>query len=124
MVSSTKVTPDENPKYHVDQGKETLDKLFILSIVEAKKYFPSDESRVCFPTKFAVYRSKQFKKLYTDQMLVFGGSCFWSLRSAGYSQSWCTLVCENGEINNVGVGSAYSDDEDKYAVRPAMWIDF
>ena len=74
-LETVTVSADKNPVYSTDPGKDTQDKVFLLSIDEANRYFASDADRVCMPTKTAVANGA-----YTD---IDTGICWWWLRSPG-----------------------------------------
>ncbi len=108
-IAQTTVTADKNPEYDTDPGNATTDKVFLLGIDEADKYFSSDSARQCEPTAFAVANGAKESD---------SGNCWWWLRSPGYLQhlaasvsSECYLYYEG---HNVNVGNS--------AIRPAMWI--
>lgn len=42
IILTTTVSADENPEYNVNPGSDTQDKMFLLSILEADKYFNSN----------------------------------------------------------------------------------
>ena len=44
MIQSTTLTADENPPYGTSPGNNTTDKVFLLGITEANKYFSTDEA--------------------------------------------------------------------------------
>lgn len=44
-IVTTTVPADKNPTYNTNPGKVTNDKVFLLSVAEVEKYFPTDESR-------------------------------------------------------------------------------
>ena len=113
------VSADKNPKYDTDPGNATKDKVFLLSIVEAEKYFASDEAekyfasdeaRMCVPTDYAVARGAYVN---SDN-----GTCWWWLRSPGYYQNYAADVLLSGDVYEDGYGVNHGD----CAVRPAMWI--
>ena len=104
------VSADKNPKYDTDPGNATKDKVFLLSIVEAEKYFASDEARMCVPTDYAVARGAYVN---SDN-----GTCWWWLRSPGYYQNYAADVLLGGDVYEDGYGVNHGD----CAVRPAMWI--
>ncbi len=87
------VPADENPYSSKNQGEDVDDRVFILSIKEAEKYFSSDESRI------ATYK---------------GQDSWWHLRSTG--DNVATYVDTKGDISN---GGGYKAER---GVRPAMWI--
>lgn len=102
-ISMVTVSPDRH-----SSGKETQDKIFLLSVDEAEKYFGSKEARECSPTNYAVSKGKEVKKL--------NGNCWWYLRTEGSWRSSAIYVDEYGKIDL---------DKDTYAcaIRPAMWIE-
>ena len=102
------VSADKNPRYDTDPGNATQDQVFLLSIVEAEKYFSSDSARQCRPTNYAVANGA-YKR---DNV------CRWWLRSPGLDQNDAAHVINDGDVyeygDNVSNGS--------HAVRPALWI--
>ena len=48
IIATTKVEAHENPMCNTDPGRDTRDKVFLLSAVEAEKYFPVNLDRRCF----------------------------------------------------------------------------
>lgn len=111
FISMAKVTADENPDYSFDQGNETQDKVFLLSIDEANKYFYADFSRRCKATDYA-YSLGAYKN--SDN-----GNCWWWLRTLGSSSSRAAFVNAFGYFSNSG-----NNVENSFgAIRPAVWID-
>lgn len=102
------VTVDRSP-YRTNPGNNTKDRVFLLSIAEAQKYFGSKSVRQCQGTVYC-FAQGAYK--------VGDGYCLWRLRSPG--SSGCTAyVYNDGSINEYG----YPVDEGTIAVRPALWID-
>ena len=112
LISTTTVTADKNPKYDKDQGKDTEDKIFLLSISEAEKYF-TNETRWCSPTDYAVANGAYKGDKYTNF------SCNWLLRTIGAYDGSVADVNQTGLIHEAG----FDVDDDDFAVRPAMLID-
>ena len=54
LIALTKVKNADNPKYGTDGGKDTEDRVFLLSLGEAERYFEDDEDRRAFPTEYAI----------------------------------------------------------------------
>jgi len=105
QIKETLVKAEQSPKYNTDPGNDTRDKIFLLNIQEAEKYFDSDDARICFPTKYAV----------TNGRLYHSGACCWWLRSPGYSDYLSSAIYLNGSICwNRGTG------EIRTVVRPAL----
>ncbi|HJI69622.1 MAG TPA: DUF6273 domain-containing protein [Oscillospiraceae bacterium] len=115
MIPTVTVSADNNPEYDTDPGNATKDKVFLLSIVEAEKYFTSDEARKCVPTEYAISNGA-----YTSDSYTKGGkaTCWWWLRSPGVSQRNAASVGSDGSVDRIGL-SVRSDDD---SVRPALWI--
>ena len=116
------VSADKNPKYpYTNPGEATKDKVFLLSIVEAEKYFASDEARMCVPTEYAISNGVFTSDLfitYTGESYTKCGkaTCPWWLRSPGDGQNYATTV----EVyKSIAIPPVNSDSN---AVRPAMWI--
>ena len=116
MIPTVTVSANKNPKYDTDPGNTAKDRVFLLSIVEAEKYFTSDEARKCIPTEYAL----SCGAAPSDDGQTKGGedTCYWWLRSPGYYQYDAAFVCIDGDIDEHGCGV----DRDDYAVRPEMWI--
>ena len=110
MIPSVTVSADENPHYSTNPGNATQDKVFLLSITEANKYFSPDSARQCKPTEYVV-ASGVWK---SDS-----GNCWWWLRSPGADQHCAASVLSTGAIADYGY-LVYIGDR---AVRPALWID-
>lgn len=108
QILSTTVTVDRSP-YRTNPGNNTKDRVFLLSIAEAQKYFGSDSARQCQGTAYC-FAQGAYK--------VGDGYCLWWLRSPG--SSGCTAyVYNDGSINDWG----HDVDNGTIAVRPALWID-
>lgn len=113
-IAKTIVTADKNPHqdfYGTNQGTNTSDKIFLLSLHEADKYFLSDGARQCMPTDYAVA-----KGAYIDSD---DGGCVWWLRTIGGYQYYPTSVGSDGYIAFYGGSS----DDGSICIRPALWID-
>jgi tetratricopeptide (TPR) repeat protein len=108
IISST-VTADKNPKYSTLPGKNTTDKVFLLSITEANKYFSSDNARQCQGTAYC-YAQGAYKGS--------NGNRWWWLRSPGLDSSRAADVDYVGSVSHLG----YGVDCGRGAVRPALWI--
>lgn len=119
LIQSTTLSADKNPEYSTDPGTATTDKVFLLSINEAEKYFNSDEARKCAPTAYA---KAQGALTSSDVYETPSGAatCWWWLRSPGYSQKGAAIVNCDGSVYYFGYGVDYDD----VSVRPALWISF
>lgn len=100
---------NDNTVYITENGTNTVDRVFLLSIYEANTYFKNDEDRILYPTELAVSQG-----VYVAE----NGGCWWWLRSPGSMNSYAADVDYGGDIDSYG--------SDKYeginAIRPAMWV--
>lgn len=99
----------KNVVYRTSNGGNTLDKVFLLSIEEAAKFFPNDESRIVKPTAFA--RSK-------GVFVAPNGNSWWWLRSSGTTESYAADVDYGGDVDSYGSEKFFGFN----CVRPAVWI--
>lgn len=122
ILTST-VPADMNPKYITNPGKETQDKIFLLSINEANKYFLFSGKIKCTPTSYATNNGAERNRK--------NGNCQWWLRSPDYDYTYASCVSDDGEISGRKVYNTSELElfgkkiymETELAVRPAMWID-
>lgn len=107
MIPTVMVLVDKNSTYNTNQGNTTEDKIFLLSVTEAKKYFDSNYTRQCEPTDYLVAK-------------WYGSSdyCSWWLRSLGCYYNIVGYVDNDGEVDECGTSVGGHE-----AVRPALWID-
>jgi len=110
LIPTVTVEAHANPEFDTDPGNATQDKVFLLSIDEANKYFSSDSARQCEPTDYA------FANGLDD---IDNGNCRWWLRSPGNDQDNAADVYVGGDVHELGVYVRGCN----CAVRPALWID-
>ncbi len=118
-IQDTEVSADKNPEYLVNPGKDTTDKVFLLSIPEAEQYFSTDEARKCVPTAYAIAQGA-----YTSNSDTSGGkaTCRWWLRSPGHDQDLAAFGAGDGSVYCRG-DLVYSDFVGFVVCdRPALWI--
>ena len=112
-ILQSDVSADKNPKNSTNPGNATKDNVFLLSIVEANKYFKSDDARKCAPTDYAIQQGAYA----SDSYKVEGRrACWWWLRSPGYYSNIAALVLTDGSINYGSV------DLSSDAVRPCVRV--
>ena len=116
QIQNTTVSADMNPEYNTNPGNATTDKVFLLSINEVEKYFNSDEARKCAPTAYAKAQGAHTSDSY--KTASGAATCWWWLRSPGYSQDRAAHVLNDGSVYYYGYGVLNAHD----AVRPALWI--
>jgi len=88
--------------------ENATDKVFLLSVDEAEKYFANSEERKALATEY-------YKSICT-YINTNTGTTFWWLRTQGENGGACG-VRTSGELNTRGAIAI------SYAVRPAMWIE-
>ncbi len=119
MIPSVTVSSEKKDTYHTTIST-TTDRVFLLSITEANKYFSSDSERMCAPTDYA----KAHGAITSDKYKTGGSAtCWWWLRSLrldGFNQpEYAACVLYGGYIKDEG--EDVSNDSGN-AVRPALWI--
>lgn len=102
MIETRRISWDMPEKYYDKKdelkGKSTDDNIFLLSVEEAKRYFHSDNDRIC-------------------PYLKGGKGVGWWLRTNGSIRDYIAIVDANGSIDG---RDRYCTD--KTGVRPAMWV--
>ena len=123
MIITQSIKNTDNSKYNTEAGKNTEDKVFLLSIDEAcsKKYgfskyvSGSDINRRCALTEYAKAKGAVMGEYETSDGLNAG---YYYLRSPGMGNSYAAYVSSKGCVLN---GGGYVN---KYAaVRPVIVID-
>lgn len=109
-IPTVNILAEDNSEFGTEAGNDTEDKIFLLSVDEAEKYFESDKDRRCKPTDYAA-----MKEVTVENE---NGCCWWWLRSPGYEQDEAAGVPGFGYVHADG---AYVHR--LHAVRPAMWIE-
>ena len=98
-----------NPQFGTRGGNQTQDRLFLLSIDEAGRYFSKDSQRACAATAYA-----RAYDIYTGE----NGASWWWLRSPGEHQNEAAIVNPDGSVFSAGYGV-----QNEYGVvRPAFWM--
>lgn len=116
MIADTSVSASKNPKYSTAPGNATTDKVFLLSINEANRYFDSDEASQCVPTAYATTNGAWRR---SDTYTAGGfATCLWWLRSPGGNQNRGAVIDDAGTVSCYGYGVNY----ERGGVRPALWI--
>lgn len=108
VISTVTVDNPDNSKFNTRGGNPTSDKVFLLSIDEAERYFNSATARQAGSTPFAVSNGVDF----SDD----NGNSHWWLRSPGRNPLFAGIVDYDGYVYSPGV----SDPD--IGVRPALWI--
>lgn len=122
ILTKTISNPD-NADYGTDSGKDTTDRVFLLSYEEAVYYFPSKTSRQGTPTEYCKEQGcydpvKYGQEHGTEVSPEAVGHTWWWLRTAGADENQTCNVVAKGSASTYGARKT-SDDG---AVRPAMWV--
>lgn len=130
MIKSMSVDNEDNPYYGTEGGRDTIDKVFLLSISEVTdtRYgFDADtnalsNNRRCVPTAYAVAQGVyHIGDIGVDNAIDNSvETCWWLLRSAGAVRNRAAHVGTDGSVdsNGYGVDDFYGDA----AVRPVISI--
>ena len=97
-IVETAVINADNAENGTKAGNDTTDHIFLLSLAEAKLYFPSDAARVARNGR--------------------GASAYWWLRSPGADPILAATVGSDGKPGFAGSGVDYKTRD----VRPALWV--
>ena len=103
-IRLTNLVNHDNTQSGARGGIKTDDRVFLLSIREAARYFKSDKARQAHTTP------------YTDSRCNCKGTSFWWLRSPGFWTDCAAGVHKNGKIAELGQGVTWAE----WAVRPAL----
>lgn len=115
-IIMSSVTAETNPYYgFVPAGKNTKDKVFLLSTKESAALFTSNEDRKCLATPYAVERGAY---ILSNSVNNSDNTCCWWLRSPGKDTKKAAAVSAMGKCDNISQ-SIYQNDN---AIRPAIRI--
>ena len=102
---------NNNFKYGTNGGKDTTDKVFLLSVEDAIKRFPNDERRKAKATEYA----QKVKGAYINKKT---GYSWWWLRSPGKYGYRVAEIFDSGWLDASGTGINSRGN----GVRPVIWI--
>ncbi len=116
----------------VSGGKDTLDKVFLLSLEEVMEYGMGDGiygKLAEFQSNYARFSNlisgglNKLKAMPTDYAIArsiyhsAGSSCWWWLRSPSFGDNGASCIASDGSISSDDVSSTGN------TVRPAFWLD-
>jgi hypothetical protein len=131
-IAETAVINEDNSKYGTPGGNDTRDKVFLLSIDEAERYFSDDSARTA---KLNLTRAQMedaarrmdensdYYDLTYDRALELntqynGEAVWWWLRSPGSDANRAAIVLVDGYVGDLG-GVVITGNG---GVRPALWV--
>ena len=114
-IAETEVVNDDNPRYGTEGGNNTVDKIFLLSLDEARNtgYFADDNSRISTNTAYVADGGK-----INISRRDAGTADYWYLRSPALRSYNVSRVYDNGIVDDFG---AYVSNSS--TVRPAFNLD-
>lgn len=112
----TVVHNQDNLQYNTPGGADTEDRVFLLSLAEAERYFSENEARKCLCTD----RADKEGAYQSDEYLTPDGkpAIWWWLRSPGHNDNRAAYVHYGGALG--GFGDNVYDDYG--CVRPAFFL--
>ena len=106
-----------NPgNFDIDEEKETIDKIFSLSIQEAESYFLDDEDRIARVTPYSIENGSISGN--KDRSLDYEKEGWWWLRSPGSNSINAAIVENDGAIDEDG---NFIENSAGF-IRPALWL--
>lgn len=121
LICDTHLQNPDNPEYGTDGGNDTTDKVFLLSIDEASRYFADNEARLTYATAYAKENGAGDK------------NAWWGLRSPGEDENNVAMVGDVGSISSYSDGKSVYVNKDgavncdgqnvgsNFGIRPAIW---
>ena len=125
-IKTVHLVNENNPSWGTTGGKDTDDRVWLLSINEVcdyfsteklYSYFTDDTSRMCAPTKYVIAQGVYQNSSYTVDDV---GACKWWLRSPGSYSGDAAGVCLVGGGNVNSNGIPVNDDD--FGVRPVVAV--
>ena len=131
-IIETKIYNPNNEWYGTWGGKNTIDKIFLLSLEEADKYFGDsgdylNEQRKEFDFENNTFVTSDDGGWFSNendsnrQAAYEGSPAFWWLRSPGIHNGSAAFVFDNGGVGVFGL-DLYCILDVVCGVRPAMWV--
>ena len=116
IVETTLRNPD-NLWYGTEGGGDTLDRIFLLSLEEADRYFgdSGDYRNINRKGSGGYWFSNDHDE--ERQAAYEGDAGYWWLRSSGFDSRDATYVYDTGRVGVYGINVTYIR-----GVRPALWL--
>lgn len=129
MIKTTTVENYDNAEYNTAGGKDTKDKVFLLSQLEmiesgygfAETYDEDDVNRMCAPSNYAIARGTGYSDRY--KTADGQGACYWWLRSPGITKGHACCVNMGRVISDLTVDwgkDTHGPSAINIGVRPAL----
>jgi len=121
-IQNSKIKNKDNKEYKTKGGKDTTDKVFLLSIDEAYKYYKKDEKRKAEITNYGIKRIAKMEgrteKYIKKEWFGENKNIWYWLRSPGDYQDFVAYVLNSGSVGEDGNGVLCGNG----GVRPALWV--
>ena len=122
-IEVTANTNNDNPWYGISGGEATEDRIFLLSLEEAAKYFGDSGQLTNGPLTTFTGKNTFIDDKYNSARKAVNTNhkpSWWWLRSPGSFDGSASLVLDDGTILLYGFGV----DSRTGGVRPALWLNF
>ena len=113
LIKQVELDNTGNKAYNISCDYKTLDKVFLLSIEEVKKYDTNNRNYIAVGTKYA----KQYG-LWVSKYATSVGYSVWWLRSPGKTAASAAIIHADGSLGLSGDGVATHGN----GVRPCIWV--
>lgn len=115
-IAKTEIRNADNQWFGTSGGRDTVDKIFLLSIEEVVKYFGDSGQLRKRPDKNAWWIDDEYNS--TRIAKYQGKEAWWWLRSPGYYVDYAANVDYDGSLYMSGDGV----DDEYGGVRPTLWL--
>ena len=117
-IEETYVINGDNPMHDTEGGNNTYDKIFLLSMDEATRYFASDLSTEDPARSIKITEYAKAQGGWYSELEEYYGNCQWWLRTPGFYKTMSSAGNYRGGVDWTG----YDVTNDAIVVRPAFWI--
>lgn len=124
-IYTTNVKNDDNPFFGTEGGEDTSDKVYTLSIDEARssiygfdpEFWETTNTRGCVATDYAISKGCSPYDAYYVKDVIYLNHCYWWLRSPGQFDDWMADVADDGFGAYDG---GVQPDSSTHGVRPVL----
>lgn len=113
MIEETTSVNDSNPDWKTNGGKETVDRVFLLSFSETQEYLANLNLQQLKPTSYAKARG-----VWISEEKYYVGNVSWWLRTPGSQNNLAMTIMHVGTAKTFGSAVDTAGE----AVRPALWV--
>ena len=117
-IAKVTVTADKHPVYGSTTGKDTKDKIFLLSMAELQKYYGLSDEDISDHKQLEDIKVQATAFAEANGAFVENEACWWWMRTLGLDSFSGTCVNSHGGVYFIG-DTIISD---RVCVRPALWL--